>query len=287
MPEAPELFLLREYLAERIVGKMIIAAEELRPLVVRNMLDGRFVDEITGRSILDVTRKGKLITLVLSGDVSMVVSPMLTGELRLQQNTERVLKSTIVSMDLGDDSELRYIDPKRMGQIYLLPKERVSEIARIEDQGPDIFDEPLDFAQFQEDVKPFRGEIKGVLTRGRLVSGIGNAYADEVLWDAGIYPFKKVGRVSDDEMAALHSSLYSVPAAAVNELRSIFEKGDKGPRKERGFLSVHGKSGDPPQMRHQDQLGQSEAERDEFLPLLPTWNDVRLRIPNGELRVLI
>ena len=245
MPEAPELFLLREYLAERIVGKTIVAAEELRPLVVRNMLEGKFVDEINGRSILDVMRKGKLITLALSGDVSMVVSPMLTGELRLQQSSERVLKSTIVSMDLGDDSELRYIDPKRMGQIYLLPKERVSEIARIEDQGPDIFDEPLDFAQFQEGVKPFRGEVKGVLTRWRLVSGIGNAYADEILWDAGIYPLKKVGRVSGDEMAALHSSLYSVPAAAVNELRSIFERGDKGPRKERGFLSVHGKSGDP------------------------------------------
>ncbi len=245
MPEAPELFLLREYLAERIIGKMIVGVDELRPLVVRNMLEGRFVDEVAGRSIRGVSRKGKLITLSFSGDVAMVVSPMLTGDLRLQMRSERILKSTIVIMDLEDSVGLRYIDPKKMGQIYLLPEERVSEIARIGDQGADVFDEPLRLAQFIEGMKPYRGEIKGILTRGRLVAGIGNAYADEILWDAGVYPFKKAGMLSGDEMAALHASLYSVPMSAVDELRSILAEGGKGPRKERGFLSVHGKRGSP------------------------------------------
>ena len=243
MPEAPDLYVLREYLAPRIEGEVVDVASELRPLVVRNMAGVPLAEDISGRTIERLDRKGKLLMMSLSGGVSMVVSPMLTGELSLSDPGKRVLKSTILTVNLGVGKQLRYLDSKRMGQIYYLETGKVDEITRVADQGPDVLDAPLSLADFRAALRPFRGEVKGVLTRGQLVAGIGNAYADEVLWSARIYPFRKVTKLSADDVAQLREAVYEVPRDAVNTLREIF--GDRHPRKDRKFLSVHGKPGKP------------------------------------------
>ncbi len=243
MPEAPDLHALREYLAPRVTGLEITAVRELRPLVIRNLTGSSLSEDVAGRVIEGLERKGKLLIMSLSGGMSMVVSPMLTGDLSLADPGKRMLKSTILTINFGDASQIRYTDAKRMGQIYYLESTRLGEITRVADQGPDVLDEPLAFPDFTTALKRYRGEVKGVLTRGQLVAGIGNAYADEVLWEAGIYPFRKVTRLSDEEVARLHEATYQVPTEAVTKLQEIF--GAEHPRKERRFLSVHGKSGAP------------------------------------------
>lgn len=88
-----------------------------------------------------------------------------------------------------------------------------------------MIDEPFSLDDFKLGLKPFRGEVKGVLTRGRLVSGIGNAYADEILYEARPYPFK----ITAHELVSLHRAVYSVPAKALRVLRE--RVGDKIHRK--------------------------------------------------------
>ena len=78
-----------------------------------------------------------------------------------------------------------------------------------------MIDEPFSLDDFKLGLKPFHGEVKGVLTRGRLVSSVGNAYADEILYEARLYPFKKVARLTAHELVSLHRVVYSVPAKAV------------------------------------------------------------------------
>ncbi len=241
MPEAPDLYVLREYLAPRIEGEVIESARELRPLVVRNMVGAPLVEHVCGRKIGGLDRKGKLLLMSLSGGISMVVSPMLTGDLSLVEASKKPLKSTILTMNLGGGMQLRYSDAKRMGQIYYVGSDNVGEITRVADQGPDVLDEPLSQTDFQVALKRFRGEVKGVLTRGELVAGIGNAYADEVLWTAGIFPFRRVSRFTVDDVNRLHEAVYGVPSQAVETLREIF--GQRHPRKDRKFLSIHGKPG--------------------------------------------
>lgn len=241
MPEAPDLYVLREYLAPRIVGETITSATVLRPLVVRNMVDAPFDEHLAGRNIEDLGRKGKLMVMRLSDAHSLVISPMLTGEISLVEPTARLLKSTVVNMELSGGKNLRYIDRKRMGQVYYLPSDQVGEITRVADQGPDVLDEPLSIVDFKSNLKRFRGEVKGVLTRGELVAGIGNAYADEVLWSAGIYPFRKVPRLKPNDIERLHDATYRVPRDAVATLRDVYD--GRHPRKDRKFLAVHGKPG--------------------------------------------
>ena len=242
MPEAPDLQVLREYLAPRIQGETIIAASVLRPLVVRNLVGEPLTDHLSQRVIELLDRKGKLLILTLSGGFSLVVSPMLAGETTLVEPNKRVLKSTILTADLTCGLQLRYTDARRMGQVYYVASSRVGEITRVADQGPDVLDDPMELSDFRRSLKRFRGEIKGVLTRGQLVAGIGNAYADEVLWHAGLYPFRKVSSFSADDIDRIHDAVYRVPRDAVVRLREEF--GGNHPRKERGYLNIHGKTGE-------------------------------------------
>ena len=129
-------------------------------------------------------------------------------------------------------------------------------------------------------LKRFQGEIKGILTRGSLVAGIGNAYADEVLFEAELSPFRKRAELSADEAERLHSAVYSVPAAAVDELRSRMGEGIH--LKPRDFLKVHNKGNQPcPRCGGPHQSDHSPAAHHELLPSMPAW------APDQELSVCL
>ena len=109
--------------------------------------------------------------------------------------------------------------------------------------------------------------LKGVLTRGKLVSGVGNAYADEILHDAMLYPFKKVTRFSEDEKRSLHRAVYSVPESAVEVLRK--RVGDQIHRKIRDFLKIHGKKNEKCPRCGSNTIVITAKKRDELLQNLP------------------
>jgi formamidopyrimidine-DNA glycosylase len=221
MPEAPDLVVIREFLLTRLVGDEITRVVERKPLVLRNMLDVDFASDLVGRRVESIERYGKLLLFGLSGERELIVSPMLTGTLMLCEPSTRVMASTIFIFDMKSGQQLRYIDQKKMGQVYYLSPDQCSEIVRLENQGPDVFDEQLSFDEFLLGLKPFRGEVKGMLTRGQLVSGIGNAYADEILHHAMVYPFKKVTRLSDDEKArSTQVDLFSDPVGCRSAARA-------------------------------------------------------------------
>lgn len=248
MPEAPDLFVIRDYLEPRLAGRTITVTAERKPLVLRNMTGVPFAKDLSGRVFKSITRKGKLLlfefSVSSSGDERrMVISPMLTGGLRYCLPADRMEASTVLTFDLDDGHQLRYFDQKRMGQVYYLRPEQLVEIVRLENQGPDVLDEPLDADAFKLAMKPFRGEVKGILTRGQAVSGIGNAYADEILFSAGIFPFRKKSKLTADEFDRLHRAVYGVPQDAVAVLQA--RVGDAIHKKVRDFMKVHGKGGEP------------------------------------------
>lgn len=245
MPEAPELYVLREWLEPRLTGVGVTSVQVLKPLVLRNMMDVDVEVALVGRRFESVDRDGKLLLFHFDGEVSIVVSPMLAGELRLVDAGARVAASTILGLGLDTGAELRYLDSRRMGQVYLLRRSQMSELARLERQGPDVIDAPLSFEELTAELRAFRGEAKAVLTGGRLVGGIGNAYADEILWAAGLFPFAKVSALTEEQRRSLHDALKSVPRDAVFELRELLAETGMEPRKHRGILRVHGKSGEP------------------------------------------
>jgi len=171
--------------------------------------------------------------------LTLAINCNLAGRLQYALPTERRLNKTHVVLCLSDGHELRYSDQRTMGQIYLTAD--LAAIPGWSEMGPEPFD--LTLEGFRERLKPHRGEIKGVLTRGRAVAGIGNAYADEVCFAARIHPYCKRTSLTDEEAARLYEAMQSVLRNAIDTLRECI--GTDIHREVRDFLAVHGKGGQP------------------------------------------
>lgn len=242
MPEAPDLEVIKDVLNRRVRGLEIAGARVLKPLELRVLAADDFVGDVTSRTIEGFSRKGKFLIADLSGDRALVINPMLTGALQLCPPSTRIATRTSFLLDIADGSQLRYLDDTQMGMAYYVHTSRMGDVPRLSEQGPDVLDEYPDLPEFRDRLRRFQGEIKGVLTRGKFLAGIGNAYADETLFAAGIFPFKKRSALSDGETASLHEAIPTVLNDAIATLRE--RMGDETHVKVRDFLAVHGRSGE-------------------------------------------
>ena len=241
MPELPDLEVIREYLAARVVALPIVSAEVRRPVVVRNLLGGDFADHLVGRRFTAVQRRGKFLLLPLEGGATLAINPMLAGRLRYGEPLARHRKRDALLVSLADGQELRYHDAKDMGKLYLV--QDLNKVPTFSDLGPEAIDPELTLDAFRGRLRRHRGEIKGVLTNQRFVAGLGNAYADEICWQAGIYPFRRRPSLADEEIAQLYAAMRDVLAEAIETLRE--RVGEDIHVEVRDFLAVHGKAGQP------------------------------------------
>jgi len=138
-------------------------------------------------------------------------------------------------------ASLRYTDPDTMGKVYLTPD--LECVPTYADQGPEALDAGLTLEAFAERLRRRRGEIKGVLTSQTFVAGIGNAYVDEILFRAGVYPFRKSPSLSEDEVRRIYEAMHTVLEEAVEILRQ--RVGAEIHVEIRDFLRVHGRGGQP------------------------------------------
>jgi formamidopyrimidine-DNA glycosylase len=243
MPELPELEVIGEVLRRRVVGQAVTAAAVLPPgglIVVRDLTGEGFAPAVTGRTIQAVARRGKFLIFTLRpGPLAVVLNPKLAGRLQLAGAGEKRRARTHVVLALSGGGELRYVDQKTMGQLYLTRDPAlVPDFAGL---GPEALD--VSREEFRARLRPFRGEIKGVLTRGEFVAGIGNAYADEILWAARLHPYRKRTQLKPDEVDRLYDAMRATLLDAIARVRA--EMGERIHLEPRGFLAVHLKTGEP------------------------------------------
>lgn len=241
MPELPDLEVIREVFTRRLEGKTVERLEVVRPIVLRVLAPGTAQEFIEGRVIEGIGRRGKFLLFQFSGGVWAAINLMLAGELRLCETRERVLARDYLLFHLDGGLDLRYHDERAMGKVYLT--QDLALVPGYNEMGLDALDPEWTEDMFIERLRRFQGEIKGILTRGALVAGIGNAYADEILFTAGIYPFRKRASLSLEEQKALYRAIRQVLSEAISILRE--RMGEVTDAKVRNFLQVHGKAGQP------------------------------------------
>lgn len=243
MPELPELEVVREVLQRRVLGRSITRASLIPPggpIVARDLTGNGFEGGLSGTAIAAISRRGKFLVFDLQpGPLFLAVNPKLTGRLQLAHPTSKRIPRTHMVLSLEDGQELRYVDQKQMGQLYLTRE--LAAVPEYSALGPEPFEVSLE--EFRTRLRPFRGEIKGILTRGEFIAGIGNAYADEILWAARLHPYRKRTQLTPTEVDALYSAMRSTLAAAVEKVR--LEMQDDIHLKPRDFLAVHMKTGEP------------------------------------------
>ena len=244
MPELPELEIVREVLQRRILGDSIDEVQVLPPggpIVVRDMTGRGLAPALARQTLAGIRRRGKFLVFEFgrSSSTYLLVNPRLTGRLQLAAPADKRFPRTLVTFTLSGDRQLRYIDQKQMGQLYLLDDpQQVPEYAGL---GPEALE--VSEQVFRERLRPYRGEIKGILTRGEFVAGIGNAYADEILWEARLHPFRKRAGLSDDEIGRLYEAMRAVLRNAIERLRLLM--GEDIHLEPRQFMAVHMKTGEP------------------------------------------
>ncbi|HMN11683.1 MAG TPA: DNA-formamidopyrimidine glycosylase family protein [Bellilinea sp.] len=242
MPELPELDVVCEVLNRRIAGGMIRAVEVVMPggaIVTRTLIRQPFADGLTGQTIHSARRRGKFVLLQLDPPLTLAVNPKLTGRFQLAHPGDKWKPKTLVVLDLDDGMQLRYLDQKQMGQLYLT--DDMVKVPEFSGLGPEPYD--ITHEEFKEQIRHYQGEIKGVLTRGQLVAGIGNAYADEILWHARIHPYRKRSKLTLEEIESLFASMQTVLRESTEKVRA--EMGEAIETKPREFMAVHMKTGEP------------------------------------------
>ena len=247
MPELPELEVVREVLIRHLVGRTITEVKVIPPggaIVFRDLTHQGFEASLVGADIAGISRRGKFIifsfqTGPTAPALFLAINPKLSGRLQLAGSADKRMPKTHVVFSFADGRQLRYIDQKQMGQLYLT--RTLDSILDYAGLGPEPFD--LSLEEFHERLKPYRGEIKGVLTRGEFIAGIGNAYADEILWSARLHPYRKRTQLTTAEVERLYHAMRNTLSAAVKKVRE--EMGENIHLKPRDFLAVHMKTGEP------------------------------------------
>jgi len=208
MPELPEIEALVRRLRQRLVGQRVVELDVHRHLVLRNLLDTEDLPRaLIDRPVMALERRGKYLLIELDG-IWLVTNLMLAGNLTWPQPGEPLKSRDYYSLTFSNGIIMRYNDPRSMGKTYVAAS--LDAVPGMTDMAPDALAPELTCACFLERIKGYPGEIKGVLTHERVVSGIGNAYADEVLFGARIYPFLKNSRLSVPQREELYAAMRSV-----------------------------------------------------------------------------
>jgi len=242
MPEHHDLEVIKEFFQPRLVGHTIVEAEELRPLIVCDLTGEGLAAGVAGRSVSGVWRRGKLLILHLGlRPRYLVLNPMLAGRLHYTVAGKRRPGYAAAVLRLADGQEVWYTDAKQMGKLYVT--DDLNQVPGLAELGPDALDPDLTLERFVERIRPYRGEIKGVLTRQAFVAGIGNAYSDEICWRARVYPFRKRTALSAAEIEQVYTAMRAVLIEAIDILRR--RVGAEIHVEIRDFLAIHGKGGQP------------------------------------------
>jgi formamidopyrimidine-DNA glycosylase len=242
VPELPDLEVVKDNLTRRIAARTVEAVELRDPVLLRRPTVEVFRRELVGRRIQPLERYGKFLLFHFDPPARLILNLMLAGRFTLQPAADKLLRTTGFWLTLSGKLDLRYHDARSMGKLYLLLKgEPTALVPTFDDQGPDALDPALTFEVFRARLHKFHTFIKHVLLNQEFVAGIGNAYADEILYAAHILPFRKRSALTNLEIDALYNAMHAVLR---NAMATIAARGDEALGNEvRDFLQVHGKGG--------------------------------------------
>lgn len=245
MPELPEVETLRRALLPLVVNKTCTALKfyrkDIRFPIPQATLQKQMVDQIVSQ----IQRVGKYLLLKVP-DGAMLLHLGMSGRVTLKTSMSPREKHTHAIFQFDNDTFLHFVDPRRFGCILWVPKS--GEHPLLDKLGPDPFSPDANAGAMKSLAKNCRSPIKTFIMDARRITGVGNIYACESLYQAGINPKCKAGRVTlaewDRLLSCVRSTLESSIAAGGTTLRDFFD-----PSGTAGYyavkLSVYGKEGDP------------------------------------------
>lgn len=251
MPELPEVETVRRGLDRWVVGRTVLDVEVLDPRALRRQIEGpdHFARMLTGRTIEAALRRGKYLWLPLDGGDALVGHLGMSGQLLVTEATAPAERHLRVRFDFADGGrQLRFVDQRTFGGLVYssggatLPAE-IAHIAR------DPLDPCFDADGFVQALRSRRTAVKRALLDQALVSGIGNIYADEVLWLTGLHWSRPASSLPESVVHTLLEQLRDVLRRAVEAGGTSFDELYVDVNGQSGYfarsLFVYGREGQP------------------------------------------
>ena len=221
MPELPEVETIVRTLAPAVRGRVVADVELLyRPLL---RAGGRkSLDALRGRRILNVRRRGKLLLLELEGGRTLVFHLKMTGQFLIVGAGEPLDKHTRLVIRFEDGvNEVRFRDVRKFGFLLCLEGEPEAVCAELAGLGPEPLE--VELSEFESILRARRGRIKSLLLDQRRLAGIGNIYADEMLFEARIHPETAASSIRRDRVERLCKAMKRVLASAIEAKGSTLQ----------------------------------------------------------------
>jgi formamidopyrimidine-DNA glycosylase len=261
VPELPEVETIVADLRPHLVGRTIVRCELSFPTIVRHPEPEEFVDAVQSMRIESAGRRGKYILLGLEaadsrmvrtipdgGVLLLVVHLGMSGQLRLVDPVTPLEKHTHAVFTMDDGRQLRYRDPRRFGRLLLGTEQALLAARKMPRLGPEPIDPEFAAEELYRRLRRRRAPLKAVLLDQTAIAGVGNIYADESLYRAGLRPTRMASTVSRRSARRLHESLrQSLVLAIANRGSSVDTYrdawGEAGTQQEQ--LLVYGRAGEP------------------------------------------
>lgn len=217
MPELPEVETVRRDLEKEFIGKKIKKVTATGARTIRRHLDAQeFVSRIEGRRLVGTGRRGKYLMLRLdSGDV-VVAHLGMSGQLLKVNPKDPAVKHTHAVLTFAGAPELRFVDPRTFGELFVsTPEELEQVVPELAHLGFDPIEDAIAWTDFAALLGARRAKLKPLLMDQRFLAGIGNIYADEILFSAGLRHDRPSDGLTPQEVRRLYRSMMETLQEAI------------------------------------------------------------------------
>ena len=245
MPELPEVETIRQDLRKRILRIKIREIEVKKKKLVRNSLN-YFNKILKNNFFVDVERRGKLLIFILADKKNYLLTHLkMTGQLVCSKRETKADKHTHVIINFNDKTKLFFNDLRQFGYMQIVNAMELEKIKA--GYGIEPLTKNFTLEKFTEIIKSKKLPIKAVIMDQTLIAGLGNIYADESCFQAGIYQLKKTNSLKDNEIKNLFQAINVVIKNAIkyrgSSVKDYVDAGGKRGDYVR-FLKVYGRAGE-------------------------------------------
>jgi formamidopyrimidine-DNA glycosylase len=239
MPELPEVETIVRGLRSPLVGRTFTGVTVTWPNAIRTPIP-ELKTRLPGQRIEAITRRGKYLQFHLSGGDTLIMHLKMSGDLLVEPVDEPLHPHVRTIFDLDNRHQLRFKDPRKFGRVYL--------VNNLDDVVGKLGPEPLadDFTpeNFQALFQRRQGRLKPLLLNQEFIAGVGNIYANESCFIAGIHPRRQVNTLSPEELEKLYQAIRQTLNSGIIHKGASLDAVYRGGEFQNHF-QVHGRAGEP------------------------------------------